>query len=775
MTDPIVRRGALWGVLMAASGLLLGLRVLPNLQVQTDLLALLPQQHRDSAVEQALARMSAAFGRRALLLVGAPDFAAATAAAERIGGRLRAQPLFNRVRWRFDTDGFALPAVYRPYLPALLSAADRRALRAGDAQRIATRARARLYAPLSGPQWLAPAQDPLGLATDFLQARFPPLGNPLPRDGWLTVSAAGRSYVLIELSLRGDAFSATVERTAHRVFHAALSDLPAGIEVLRSGVIFHAAAAARQAHDELSRLSIASLLLVAAVLVACFASPLPLLVSAVSIAFGALAGLLACYEWFGGLHVLTLVFGSSLIGVAIDYSIYFLADRARDPEHWTPAVALRRVRAPIALGLATTLLGYVGLLLAPFPGLQQIAVFSAAGLIGAAGCVLFLYPLLLRRGSPLPAVARGVAVRLANRRPAASTRAIGLALLALLAAGVLRLNFVDDIRLLQAPQPRLLTEERRVQALLGTALDSQFFLIRGDDPQQVLQREEALTAALDRQVAAGRLRGYSAISRALPSLATQRADHALLQRTVYADGGLLPSFMRSLGFDATAIRARQRAFAQVPPSGLQFEPWLKSEAAEPYRALWLGSLAGGVATAVTVSGIRDATALAAIHLPGVQWIDEVAKVSATLAAYRRVALWLLAGFYLAVGLALALRYGWRGAARVLWPSAAASLAMLGALGWVGVSANLFTVLALLLVLGIGVDYAIFLYEGGDAVPSVCLAVLAAAATTLASFGLLAISRTPFIRSLGLALLLGIGFAFMLALFSAAGGKRNGES
>jgi predicted exporter len=103
------------------------------------------------------------------------------------------------------------------------------------------------------------------------------------------------------------------------------------------------------------------------------------------------------------------------------------------------------------------------------------------------------------------------------------------------------------------------------------------------------------------------------------------------------------------------------------------------------------------------------------------------------------------------------------------PVGAAALT-LATLGLFGVTANLFNVLALLLVLGMGVDYSVFMREGAQAGTgsraTVVMAILLAGLMTLLSFGMLAFSATPFIRSIGLTVLLGVTFTFVLALVCA---------
>ena len=165
---------------------------------------------------------------------------------------------------------------------------------------------------------------------------------------------------------------------------------------------------------------------------------------------------------------------------------------------------------------------------------------------------------------------------------------------------------------------------------------------------------------------------------------------------------------------------------------------------------------------------------AAQGLDGVRLIDRVADISSVLAHYRRVALLGLAGALAVIGVVLALRYGPRGALRHLLAPGGGALLTLATLGALGIDANLFTVLALLLVLGLGVDYSVFLREGEASRPTTLLAITLAGLITLLAFGLLAASATPFIRSLGLAVLLGVGYTWLLAVLAAAPARAHGR-
>ena len=79
---------------------------------------------------------------------------------------------------------------------------------------------------------------------------------------------------------------------------------------------------------------------------------------------------------FGSLHGITLAFGMTLLGVAVDYPLH-LFSHLRDDE--TPQSTLRRVWPTLRLGVLTTALGYLAMVFSDFDGLRQLAVFAIGG------------------------------------------------------------------------------------------------------------------------------------------------------------------------------------------------------------------------------------------------------------------------------------------------------------------------------------------------------------------------------------------------------------
>ncbi len=458
---------------------------------------------------------------------------------------------------------------------------------------------------------------------------------------------------------------------------------------------------------------------------------------------------------FGKVHVLTLVFGASLVGVAEDYGIHWFASRQAEPadRRWK---LLRHLLPGLWLALLTSALAYLALGLAPFPGLRQMALFSVVGLAAAFLTVIFWFPWLDGGEIRRTGFSRWLGATL-ERWPRLHGRSAALFLgmvTVLSAIGIARLQTNDDLRSLQSSPPDLIAQQIRISQMLGMPSPAQFYLVQGDTAEQVLEREEALIDRLRVLEADKQIGGYRAISDWLPSQQRQHADAALTAKVE-------PQVLARVGA-AVGEPLLRPAYAA---HDLQAEAFLASPAAMPFRHLWLGTVGQGVASVVMVDDLSRADALALLEaqakgIDGVRWVDRTADFSQLLKHYRK----LMSGLLL-IGIALVfavLFWRYRGQAwRVLAPTLIAGALTLALLGLFGQPLQLFNVLALMLLLGMGIDYGIFLIEHrGDA--SAWLAVCVGAASTWLSFGLLGLSATPALRAFGLTLLFGIGLVWLIS-------------
>ena len=488
-----------------------------------------------------------------------------------------------------------------------------------------------------------------------------------------------------------------------------------------------------------------------------FRSLRPVLLVGLSLLIGCAVALSVTDWFFGKVHLLTLVFGASLVGVAEDYGIHYFASRQGAPDR-KPHALMRGLLPALWLALGTSAIAYIALGMAAFPGLRQMALFSVVGLAAAMLTVICWFPWLDRGHVPQSRAA----IRIGNtlswwpRWRGALPWSMGLCALALLWIGKGHLlNNMDDVRQLQNSSPSLIAQQIQVGQMLGLPSPAQFYLVKGGNAQEVLQREEALKQRLDALVVQKELTGYSAVSDWVPSVQTQERNAALVQ---HANKVVLDGVNAQLG--------ESFAPATLDRTGpLTVTAWLEQPISAAARPLWLGERDGAFRSMVMLRGVRGQAALPALSaaaegLNGVTWVDKPAEISGLLKRYRISMTELLALGHVLVLAALCIRFG-RSAWRAWLPTVLASLAVVIIMALMGEPWQLFNVLALMLLLGVGIDYGIYLQEHEDD-PQAWLAVIIGAGSTWLSFGLLGLSKTPALRAFGVTLMLGLPIVLLLA-------------
>lgn len=733
--------------------------------LSANLMALVPGDAPDALQLRAEQRMQEPLNREMLVLVGSADRQQAINMAQQLGEQWQASGLFEQVQWNLQAD---LPALREQLLRgrlAMLSAADREQLIVHPDAFIEQRVQA-LFDPFTGFS-LVPSQDDwLGL-TGRIQNSQPQRGA-VQLDigsGALMAHADGKQWVLLRARTQGNAFDLTLPMQVAALLEQSRAQAATQqVELLAASGLLYAASGQQQASREITWVGGGATVGILLLLLLAFRR-WRVLLAFVPVLVGMLFGAVACVAFFGSMHVMTLVLGSSLIGVAVDYPLHYLS-KSWSLKPWRSWPALRLTLPGLSLSLATSCIGYLALAFTPFPALTQIAIFSAAGLVGAYLSAVCLLPALLNGVVLRPAQwPLNVAQCLLNARQALLKKVPTPALLALLlmfcAAGLWQLNSKNDIRQWVSAPPQLMTQAQAIARITGYQPTSQFFLVRADTEQQLLERQAALSERLDALIGKGTLQGYLALNQLVsPPREQQRLRAAL---------SALPRHWQPLLALGVPLAALQNELAQLQALPEQrIDAALNGPLAEPWRLLWLGRDADGVAAMVSLQGLNDASLLReqARDLPGVELVDRLGDLNSVFAATQISAAELKLLSCALIVLLLIAPFGLGGAVRIVALPLLAALCSLASLGWLGQPLTLFSLFGLLLVTAISVDYAILMREqiGGAAVS--LLGTLLAALTTWLSFGLLAVSSTPAVSNFGLSVSLGLAFSFILAPWAA---------
>ncbi|SIP90653.1 MMPL family transporter [Pseudacidovorax sp. RU35E] len=769
-----------WLLVLAA-----GVGVIARSRVDADLSAFLPA-HPDARQRMLIEQIQTGVASRTLFIgiEGGRDEAQRAAVSRELGQRLRKSGLFDQVQngdqsewrdagtWVFDRRYQLSPAVTPEHFTveglrnAILDTLSLLGTPGGNA-----------FKPLL-------ERDPTGESARMAETLIPATA-PRSVEGVWAAREAPRALLLASTRAAGGDLDAQAQAiaTIQADFAQAAAQVGASdTRLLMSGTAVFSVQSRDSIKREAVHLAVVGAIVVSGLLLLAFGALRALAIAMLPVATGVVVGTAAVSLVFGGVHGLTLGFGSTLIGETVDYAIYYLI-QARQVAGEGPAQAgwqrWRDLHWPtVRLGLLTSVAGFAALVFSGFPGLAQLGVFSIAGLVAAAVATRFLLPVLAPQG----ASGRGLRRYMAHAAGALvrGLPRLRLPLMALAIAGFVLVLWQGD-QLWRAGLSSMSPVSRESQALdeqlrgdIGASDGATLVVAYGDTVEAALRQAEVAGARLDPLVDRGVLLGYDSVARILPSQALQMQRREALP-------------------DATTLRARlEEATAGLPIAADRLTPFVTQvEAAraasligrEDARQGPLGAVVdallferpgGGWAAMVSLHPgpqFKHADVVAALQgLPGVSVAEVGEELSALYKRYLHEAFVQVGLGALAVVLLLGawLRSGRRLLA-VCQPLAAAVALTLGAMAAMGMALSILHLVGLLLVVAVGSNYALFfdqLRETGHADEDTLASLMLANLTTVISFTLIAISDIPSLASIGqvvapgalLALLLSAAFA-----------------
>lgn len=816
MKFPFGPRSSAFGAVLLAIAfgaiVLCGLSKFARNPFDTQLLALLPERLMEELSPELEARVKAklttAEADRITALVEVPGNPEAARIARRAyltslldSGLFAIEPVENA-----DVKALALENA----AGRLITSEDRAFLENASSAALDERLAATLLNP-AGPGILGIARDPLGLYDRWVLEKAATLPvhevedstrNADDTDGTAPKTDADRVFALrgrddsLVVTLRvlsgaaetGEGRVGRALQEARRSAQNALrgsEDSTSGADAAASALRIDAAgvplftdAAATRARDELGRIGVFSTAGVLLFALAFFGRIATLVLLAGSVAAGFAAGLGAALGLFDSLALVTFVFGATLIGVAVDYGAHWFAFAPSIPD----PIARRRALAPGLLTAAlSSALAYGVLIATPLPGLRQMGLLAAGGLLTTLAVVLFWLPYAdrwaPRRDTRLVRFLETRLPRLPrwDELPRLGQAALALGAVAFLAVGAARIEWASGIRDLQFVPAGLAEAQTRLSTALRLPSPAQVFVVSGATEDAVLAAEERLLTALraDPTLDIQPL----AMADYVPSAARQAEDARLVREAlrritprmtdvlgagpqlpdpspeaprVTADAVLATPFGTALGHLRLTSEADVAAGVEKTVAHLVMLSGVRAEHLEKLRALESVARADG----------PDASATSDIATR-VRFVNLTGDMETILTRYRnRVLESTLAGFGLLALVALRI-FGLRNAWRALLPALFGMLGALAAFGWAGIPVTLFTTLAIVLVLGLGVDYGIFLTRSPTD-GRTAAAVLFSGVTTLLSFGLLAASETPALAAFGWTVVYGLCLVWTIA-------------
>jgi hypothetical protein len=509
-----------------------------------------------------------------------------------------------------------------------------------------------------------------------------------------------------------------------------------------------------------------------------------LLCCVIAVAIGALL--------FHELNMITIGLCSILVGLGVDFGmmLYGIYQSERDHGHdheEAIAAALRHHGSGIIFGALTTAAAFLCLTLSECDGFAQLGVLIACGIVVAGALMMSVFFVFIGKGHRARSGdwlrdGGGRFLHLAMEKPRAiflSTSALLVALTAYCFLPIGHIRFEADPKSLEPKNSLAGIALRLIQSKLVAAGEPVLVIVESNDAEDFHQRWNKLQSAWSALVEEGKLRSANSpaafalspsrlkINReklaAAPLAAARDALGAALEREGMPRDSFAPAF------------ALLDALAAIASGDLAPLDWRRGlpEASPVWFVIdhFLGRSPGvGVGYVVPMKKLASFEEKEALRemlsIPGVgAHISGWSYTLQDLVPWSKTKVIELTAAMIALNIALLLFLFRRAFPLVvMMTSLALSVgAMVASLKFLGVSMNLFNVLAFPLVLGVGVDYGIYVAIAVRApdwrreLASIMKPVMLSGLTTAAGFGSLVTSQNPSLRGLGVVCAFGVGW------------------
>lgn len=590
------------------------------------------------------------------------------------------------------------------------------------------------------------ANDPSLATANYLEALLAKQSQlSVEGDKFVATHLASKPIVLVldvasntEHNFSVDFALATSEKIAHEI--AVLKQLFPAVTVKVSGMLLHTAENAISAKWEISVFGSLSLIATMLLVVWAFKSLYPLIWIVLTLSNAMFMGFIALVWVFKSVHVLTLVFGVTLIGLSVDYSLHVLSHKFSSRNI--------SVSKTIFFAFLTTLLSYCLLYFTPLLILKQVAVFVSAGLFAAFVMSYWLdgqVGLLAFNRETEPRYKVPKAKGLIHLLTAWQKPVVIFVLLVCSTSLIKPLEFNDSIAQLNASSPALISAEQYHRELLGQS-DRLRIFVYADSRQALLEKEELLAFRLKNQYPDIQI---NKLSDWLPSEKRQRENQQqYIQATENGTFSILQDYIPNY---------QKNVAAQF----LTYQQLVETIGDEMLQHRYVQTSNAHVSVIDIEQAVTNDIAPIIASIENTLIFNKQQSLTKVLNTFRIELSYWLFGAIIIILLMLFFRFDVRTtciAAFVILASLYTSLVVaqtvLGTL-------NLFNLLSAILVIGLAVDYIIFYREKQLSNANV-MAISLSAASSLFVFGMLAFSQTPAINSFGITVTIGLLSVYLLA-------------
>ena len=471
---------------------------------------------------------------------------------------------------------------------------------------------------------------------------------------------------------------------------------------------------------------------------------------------------------FQQVHGIIIAFGITLLGVCLDYPVHLFSHQNKSQ---SPQQTILSIWPTLRLGVITTSLAYLAMLGTGFAGLSQLSVFAITGLVVSLLVTRWIIPTWLQRNIKKPKHQYLLFLSKLNfsfnKKVFAGTAIILFCSLSLIS------NFdsiwsknISDLSPIPESAKKL---DKELRLSVGAPDVNHVFLLKNKDPELLLQDTEELLTQLHLLKKDGQVKNIFSITDFIPSQKTQRSHQQQLPNKIKLENNLLKA-LENLPFKKYLFK---NFIADVEQSKTINPLNIKDALSSPLGKHLQQDLFfknNEWVSIIRLTGVKNETDL-------VNWLNakpEIEKhylnlrvaTSSLMADYQETALFrLLLGSFILSLILFSVRSRLR-AGMILLPVILAVLLSISIQVALGTHLTLFHILALLLIVGIGLDYSLFFDRRWTSLEDYqhrLHGIFISASSTLITFGILGFSDVPVLSALGKTVTFGVLGCFVLTL------------
>lgn len=753
------------------------LYVQKGINIDADLFNMLPKPEMGKALNAADEKLTEVTGQNVFILVSNPDFNKAKQVAENVYGQLNGSPRFKSLSLYQNTDSFGKIVEYiNNYKYNLIDSETIDELNSeGGAEAFAQDALSKAYGAFTMTSLENLESDPFMLGEHDLMNFLKQLqesGTKMSlKDEVLASEVNGKWYVMIRGILSKEGAALASKENAVVQIHQVCDPLEDGeTKFIYSGTPFHSYKSSSDATKEISTISTISMTAVLVILLLIFQRPSPILFSIGSILWSSLMAIFATLAIFGKMHILTLVFGTSLIGSCIDYSLhYFINWKGNLACHKGYQVRNHLIKG-LSLSLVSTVICYFILVFAPFNLLKQMAVFSMSGIISSFLTVICVYPFI-----KVPQTKREIKLLKYYTMPSWYNKKfvgrIAITVMFVFSISVL-LIFHKNVkiennlsRLYKMEGREMLNEKEAAQVLQYSP--SGWFIVSGSTAEETLQNEEKITAELKKMNAGKEKGGFICTTSYIPSIAMQKKSREAAAKLI----PLAAQQYEYLGYDSSYAKKLAENFKAGENDFIEIGKNVPEYLESAISSAWLGEIDGKYYSVVLPVSVLDYDAYKSLaDGENVFFISKVRSMNADLDRLSDMILKLFVVVYIALFIILKFFYSLKQTSKIVSVPLLIVLMTSSIFALCGIHFEFFSITGMILVFGLGLDYVIYMIENEKRTEEVQnanlepFAIALSFVTSAVSFGALALSKFVPVHMIGLSIFIGLTTAFVSTFF-----------